>query len=268
MNVTNEDLAWRGTEAYAGAALAAKPTIEEINGAQVLVNPDGSARVLEELMLKPVRQSGWTILRDIDSFKRFTAAKAKEGSEVHVKAEGEVSARLIINADGWADFGAVYQPVFTQSFKDWTEKDGEKFGQEDFAAFIEKHIDDIHGGDGMPTSADLLSFCSAIEDKRQVSFKRSVSTQDGRVNLVYEDKVSDAQEKKLSLFREFKVALRPRMDSATSYAITAALRFRIRDGEITFWYELKGIEELLEQDRKTIKTELETTGVPVYLADI
>ena len=129
-------------------------------------------------------------------------------------------------------------------------------------------VQDIHPGENLPSASDLLTFCSAIEDKRTVTFKKSVSLQDGRVELTYAEKTSDAAEQKMQLFREFQIALRPYLDRDATYAVRAALRFRIRDGAISFWYELKGLEAVREQIRSDIRKELEASGLPVYLADI
>ena len=256
------------TEAQAVAMLTAKPEIVDINGAKVLINPNGESKILLDLMEKPLRMKGFPMLRDIDSFVRYAKAKAEAGSEIFLSADGCIGAKLYIDAAGFRQFGALYRPVETKSFEDWIAKSGQKATQEEFATFIERHIDDIHSGEGMPTAADLLTFCSTIEDKRQVTFKKSVSLQDGRVELVFAEKTSDAQEQKLKLFREFQLALRPYQDDQTAYAVTAALRFRIHDGQITFWYELKGLEAILEKIRAEIKTKLEASGLPVYLADV
>lgn len=255
------------TEAQAGAMLAAKPEIKDVNGACVLVTPDGQFKIIESLMTKPVRKTGFVAMRHIESFINFAKNHKTDGSEIRVSAEGDVGAMLILDADGFSEWGATYAPVLSQSFKDWTSRSGIKLGQEEFALFLEQHIDDIHSTEGMPSAGDLLTFCSAIEDKRQVTFKKSVSLQDGRVDLVFSEKASDAQEQRLNLFREFQLALRPFLDRKSTYAVTASLRFRIRDGEITFWYELKGLEAITEKIRSEIKTELEASGLPVYMAN-
>lgn len=256
------------TEAQAGAMLAAKPEIIERDGVPIFVTPNGQMEIVEPLLTKPVRNKGFVSLRDIGSFLSYADAKKEAGSEILLQAEGDIEAKLLINADTFRDFGALYVPVMSTSFKDWMGHDQERMDQEEFALFVERHIDDIHSEDGMPSAGDLLTFCSSIEDNRQVNFKKSVSLQDGRVELVYTEKSSDTQEQRLKLFRQFKLALRPYMDHGGYYPITANLKFRIRDGQITFWYELKELETLREQIRNDIRSELTASNLPVYLADL
>lgn len=256
------------TEAQAGAMLAAKPEIIDIDGVKVFVTPEGMYRVMDELLKAPIRKTGFQSLRDLKSFLAFAKAKTLNAAEIFLTAEGAIQARLTLDADTFGQYGAFYNPVPSQSFRDWTKADGEKMDQTEFALFIERHIDDIHPGENLPSAGDLLTFCSAIEDKRTVTFKKSVSLQDGRVELTYAEKTSDAAEQKMQLFREFQIALRPYLDRDATYAVRAALRFRIRDGAISFWYELKGLEAVREQIRSDIRKELEASGLPVYLADI
>ena len=46
--------------------------------------------------------------------------------------------------------------------------------QAEFALFIERHIDDIHPAEGMPSATDIFTFCSTVEDAKRVEFKKSV----------------------------------------------------------------------------------------------
>lgn len=266
MNALNQDFS---TEAQAIAAITARSELVQLGEIPVLVNPDGCYRIIEPLLKKPLRNTGYNVtLRHADSFKAFTKAHAVEGSEIMFSANGEIKARLDIDAATFREYGALYVPAKTQSFKDWLEVNCTKMDQAEFALFIERHIDDIHPAEGMPSATDILTFCSTVEDAKRVEFKKSVSLQDGRVELIYAEKTDEAREQKLALFREFSLALRPFLDRDQAYAITASLRFRIKDGQIVFWYELKGIEALMEKLRADIKTDLEATGLPVYLADI
>lgn len=258
------------TEAQAGAMLAAKPEIVEVDGVRLLVTPDGGCKVIKDLLKSPIRPEGFVVLRDMPSILAYAAAKASKeaGAEIRLQATGDIKAQLIVDAATFGQYGAFYVPVPSQSYLDWTEKDGCQMDQASFALFIERHIDDIHAAEKMPSASDLLTFCSAIEDSRRITFKKSVSLQDGRVELVYAEKASDAQEQKMQLFREFQIALRPYLDRDSAYAVTASLRYRIRDGQITFWYELKGLEAVREKIRADIRMELEGSHLPVYLADI
>lgn len=257
------------TEAQAIAAIAAGPDVIEVDGLPLLVTPDGKCEVVQELLKKPVRKVGFDVrLRHITSFIDFTKSHAVEGTEIMLGATGDIAARAVIDAATFREYGAIYVPAQTQSFKDWLQMNGDKMDQAEFALFIERHIDDIHPAEGMPSATDILTFCSTVEDAKRVEFKKSVSLQDGRVELIYAEKSDEAREQKLALFREFSLALRPFLDRDQAYAITASLRFRIKDGQIVFWYELKGIEALMEKLRADIKTDLEATGLPVYLADI
>ena len=262
------------TEAQAVAELTARPEIinsDRIERAPVIVMPNGSYRIIEEMLEKPLRRTGYITIRNLEDFITYTTLCEKDisCSEILISAEGPIEARLDINADGFRDFGARYKPVFTKSFDDWVNANETSMSQEGFALFIEKHIDDIHPAEGMPSAAELLTFCSTVEDSKRVDFKKSVSLQDGRVELIYQKRSDDAREQRLSLFRQFSLALRPFVDRERTYAVTASLRFRIRDGQITFWYELKALDELMEKLRSDIRQEmLSRMGVPVYLADL
>jgi uncharacterized protein YfdQ (DUF2303 family) len=82
------------------------------------------------------------------------------------------------------------------------------------------------------------------------------------VTFVQDD---DAQTlEKMKIFDRFSIGI-PVFWGGDAYQIDARLRYRVRDGKLTFWYELIRPDRTLEAATRTVIENIKTeTGTPLF----
>lgn len=163
------------------------------------------------------------------------------------------------------DFQFKFRGRFTVSARDWLKFDEFMFPQEKFALFLEKHIDDIACVDGQVTQMELYNFVTTLEDSKSDRFSRKVNIQNGDISVSLERESDDGTKQRLKLFKSFAIHLQL-FEGFPTYQVNAALRFRVSDGQVRFWYDLEGLEGIFNASRDWAVNELkEKTGLPVYI---
>lgn len=167
------------------------------------------------------------------------------------------------------DFTIGWDANYTIKARDWLQHDEADFSQESFALFLDKHINDIRCVDSelqksFPTQMELFNFVSTLQDSKSDRFTRKVNIQNGDVTVSLERESDDGTKQQLKLFERFPLVLQI-YEGFPTYQVTAKLRFRIRDGHVTFWYDIEGLEEMFIAARTWAVEELKKTGIPVYI---
>ena len=68
----------------------------------------------------------------------------------------------------------------------------------------------------------------------------------------------------MKLFEKIAIGI-PVFWNGDAYQITARLRYRVKEGRLTFWYELIRHDKVLEDATKTLINKIQdATGVPLY----
>lgn len=219
---------------------------------RVAVPPGWSIDTFDEesLLAAPRRKRGLVRLTETGSFIDYVKRHGSlDTCTVWCKADyakGQIAFQAIINDHGeepgqahWRDHRALYEPEFSQEWKTWTANNGkgQPFTQFEFANFIEVNNKDIAATEGMPTGAQMLEMALNMEANQDVRFKSAIRLQNGGVDLNYVSN-DDAQTiTRMKLFERFSIGI-PVFVNDEPYRIDARLRYRVRDGKLTFWYEL------------------------------
>lgn len=274
------------TEAQAVADLVQKPFVEDVRGIPVIFTPLGNgqwnASLQESLLAAPLRKKGEIHIHDVDS---FIAVTKKQGSLTNSNiyldvdyARSKITATAVFNDHGddenagWRDHKAVFNPRITEEWKLWTDKSGQAFGQVDFAKFLESNLSDIASpaGSKLPTSSDILTFVTKLEETRKVKYGSGVNLQNGMVQIEFTEEGDNATKGKLELFREFSLGISP-FFGGDAYEVKAFLRYRIdrNTGGIVFYYELQRADKTLEAAAKEVIEKIKNeTGLPVIFGSV
>ncbi len=267
------------TEAEAIASIARKPFIDTTFKTPIIFTPkaDGSwsFEEREALLESPVRKTGSTKMHDVES---FIAMCKRHGSlanaMVYINADyirNKIEAVCVFNdlgdeltATGWGDHRCYFEPTQTAEWKRWLENNNKKFNQTEIANFFEQNIGDFAGAENKPTGSDILTFVSNMQETRTVKYGSAVNLQNGMVQIEYVEDNEKAQKGKIEIFKEFSLGISP-FFNGSPYQIDAFLRYRINreNGQLTFWYELKKPEKILEAASDEIIKKIQTeTGLP------
>lgn len=167
------------------------------------------------------------------------------------------------------DFIFRFDGLFTKHTRDWLARDEYEMDQNVFALFIDKHLDDIRCREEdrklYPSQIELFNFVTTLQDSKNDRFSRKVNIQNGDVSVSLERESDDGTKQQLKLFERFPIVLQI-YEGFPEYQVEAKLRFRIRDGQVYFFYDIQGLEEMFIAARNWAVNELkEKTGLPVYI---
>lgn len=259
-----------------------EPRIEMIDGRPIIIKDDrGCYENLESFLKKPTRIRLNETLKNFNSFVEVCATRlGKEDAAIYTRTldrdkyndfRFEAIAKDCRNDNPeWRDdFVYRFDGLFTKHTRDWLKFDEEGMDQSDFALFIDKHLNDIRCREEdrklYPTQMELYNFVSTLQDSKSDRFSRKVNIQNGDVSVSLERESDDGTKQQLKLFERFPIVLQI-YEGFPEFQVEAKLRFRIRDGQVYFFYDIQGLEEMFIAARDWAVNELkEKTGLPVYI---
>jgi uncharacterized protein YfdQ (DUF2303 family) len=260
-----------------------KPTaVAERDNISVIAMPAGwtvKSEDFEHLLPAPRRKKATVSMSDTESFVGYVSAhKIDQLSTIYCSADyiqGNVTFTAVLKdhsaqPDGqqWRDHQARYHPEKSVEWIRWIGNNSKHLNQTQFAAFVEDNLEDIAAVEGMPTRGELLQMVLNFEATQDSRFKQHARLQSGGIELNYINKDDEQTIQKMRMFEKISIGI-PVFDGDTdNYRLDARLRYRVREGTLTFWYELIRPDKVLEAAAKqmidTIKT---STGIPFYFGD-
>ncbi|MCL2829381.1 MAG: YfdQ family protein [Betaproteobacteria bacterium] len=232
----------------------------------------------EKLDLLPRRKKAAVTLDDTDGFIDYIK---RHGSINNCTlwcqadfSEGKIRFLSILNDHGedstepdWRDHTAAFSPRFSEEWKTWTGMHKKTFRQAEFAEFIEQNLPDIAGKEGFPSGAQMLEMAINFEANQDMRFKSSMRLQSGAVQFNFVQSDDNQTIAKMQMFERFAIGI-PVFLNGDAYLIDARLRYRVREGVLTFWYELIRPDKTLEATtRDMIKIIREKTGNPFFFGN-
>lgn len=234
---------------------------------------------LEKHLPHPLRQRGTVILHDADSFVDYVNIHAERNqTSVWMNADFAKLAicfTAVLNDHtpstihptvqaGWRDFTAKFSPVKTEEWGRWVGQDRQKMSQTDFANFIEDNLRDIASIEGMPNGSQILEMALNFEATNDKKFKSATRLQSGGISMEYIDKEDSATLARMSVFDRFALGIRPYL-GGDAYRLDARLKYNIREGKLTLWYELIRPDKLIEDAALAISQHIrQQTGLTFY----
>jgi uncharacterized protein YfdQ (DUF2303 family) len=136
--------------------------------------------------------------------------------------------------------------------------------QERFAAFLEDNMVDIAHVENMPSGADMLRMALEFEANSNKKFRSKTNLQSGGFSIEFIDEENHDTRSTMKVFERFTIGIPIFGRSSNAYPIEARLKYREKDGKLTFWYELIRPDRVFDA---AVTDELnavrERTGVPV-----
>ncbi len=230
------------------------------------------------LLAQPRRKIAKVKLHDAESFIDYVKRHGSlTDSTVWCVADylaGKVNFLAILNDHGedeskaaWQDHRATFAPKFSEEWMRWIGKHKQPFSQAEFASFIEDNLKDIASVEGQPTGAQMLEMALTFEANQDMRFKSAIRLQSGGVQMqfVQDDDAQTLQ--KMQVFDRFSIGF-PVFWNGDAYRIDARLRYRVRDGKLTFWFELIRQDKVLEAATQTLIAQIrEKTGNPFFFGE-
>ncbi|MGT2507887.1 DUF2303 family protein [Cupriavidus basilensis] len=234
----------------------------------------------EKALAAPLRKRATVRLHDADSFIDYIKRHGSlTDSTIWGKADyqaGKVEFIGIINDHGedearpqWRDHTARFSPEFSEEWRRWFGGNRKTVGQSEFAAFIEENLKDIVSpeGSGLPSGAHMLEMALSFEANQDMRFKSAIRLTNGGVQMSFTQDDDNQTLAKMQMFERFAIGI-PVFWNGDPYRIDARLRYRVREGKLTFWYELIRQDKTLEAATTSlIATIREKTGTPFFFGE-
>lgn len=221
----------------------------------------------EELQPAPRRKVAAVRLEDTGSMIRYLQLHRSGGTTLWVSSDyplGKLEISAILNDHGgseygqdWRDHRAYYGPAFSEEWKQWKSNEKRPMGQAEFASFLEDNLADIVGGDQLPSGADMLKMAIDFEAKQDLRFKSAIRLQSGGVDLAFVDQEDSGTLEKMKLFDRFAIGIAVFWGDA-AYRIEARLRYRVKEGKLSFWYQLIRADKVIEAAALAIVEKIST----------
>lgn len=219
-------------------------------------------------------------IEDLESLIAFVDRHADSSSEIYASKQNTTITAIIDGAAatpaktdvdyqvrfGREAFRGVYNLQTTQPWKDWLHVSGQLYEQQEFAEFIEDHVDDIVA----PAAGDVLEIAQSLQASSGVEFSSSQRLDSGQTRIGYAEtiKAKAGQKGELVIPKELTLALQPfegvtvLNGKQTKVAITARFRYRLRDGQLRLGVKLLNTERVLDLLWGQIVDELRSRVAP------
>jgi uncharacterized protein YfdQ (DUF2303 family) len=185
----------------------------------------------------------------------------------HAEAESKVP--------GWGRHRANYKLELTPEWQAWNGISGRPQPQAVFAEFVEENLPDIVE----PDAATVLEVARNLSGNRKVKFGSARNLSNGDVALQWIEETEAGagpnQETKVPSELKLKLPVFRGAERATTFEVKAFLRYRIKDGALSFEVKLhrpeKAIDLAFDEVVAALRSELSTaevSDVPVYLGAV
>ncbi len=241
---------------------------------QVLIIPKGMEarsmdRLLEPYRLHPRRKQGVAELTNINAviqhFERFHS----EESVVFVDDNPDApEIRVVYNYTapgdgeaGFGDYGTRYRFPLSDEWKAWTAVSGETLSQQEFAEFLETHLEDIMEGDESmetvkvwadrvklelagPAKLMEISKGLTVNIGRQIADHRNLQT--GEAQITFAEQHSNEKGDQLRVPGAFAIRL-PVFKGENPYAAPVRLRYRVHGSSIVWSMAIHKVDRIFRQ---------------------
>lgn len=239
--------------------------------AEVLIVPNGMTvhpvkQYLDAYRDKPERKQGTAHLGDQASFVAHANRFKSEHSAVFAqRSPPSLTSVLDYHQAGKGDpaFGkhrGVYSFPLSDQWNAWKQAEGNKFGQREFALFIENNLFDVAEpasafdpakdfaarlGCQFATGAKLLELSRGLAVNVEQQVASAVNLGSGEGQIVFKETHADSTGAPIRVPGAFLIAI-PVFKSGALYQIPVRLRYRAHQGQITWSLELFGIDRIFD----------------------
>lgn len=229
---------------------------------------------LEALLPNPRKTSAVAQFNNTDSFLKYVARHATEGSVVWCNFDPQafsLSFTAVIDEHekglaGWRAHKASFTPAFSAEWKAWKSKNASSMAQAAFAEWIQEHDDDIATANGLPTSLQMLEMATNFVMNEERSLKSAIKLQSGGVRMTYIADADTGTTEDMKVFERFALGI-PVFHGGTAWSLGARLKYRNNAGKVSFHYELIRPDRVHEGAAKELIEQVSAglAGVPMLM---
>lgn len=220
---------------------------------QFITVPAGTeVRDLEALLPAPTRIRNTPVFSEPESFHRYFNQFKDATSRIHA-SEARESVFGIIDASHkdmpqWESHTPQLKLTPTPEWTTWLQFNRKAMGQQEFAEFIEERAGEISS----PSSEDLQQVALTLKVRNNVTFDSKIKLENGSASFTYSEDIKGVTERNdLEIPTKFVIQLAAFKGTAP-FNLECLLRWRFKDGSVTFHYVIQKWEKAKEQAFKDV----------------
>lgn len=240
--------------------------------------------LIDEHKRKPERRSGTASVDTLLSFIELTNRHKDAGSVLFGKTVFPApKLTAILNyheTDGTARYGdhrIEYAFPLTEEFKSWVDTNAKPMDQQTFAGYLEEHAAELASPsdaernlyqpqfkETFATPTELLTLSRELEVYVSAKVKQGTRLQTGERVVEFSEQHENSKGEPIIVPGIFMVSVRAFVDG-DAVRIPARLRYRIKGGEIVWFYQLFRWQEFLrEQVQYDLRDAATKTALPYF----
>lgn len=232
----------------------------EVSGTPMAFVPNNyELKMLDDHRERPLRTSAGINHHTTKSFCDYYNRFSNNTSAIFLDNEsGEFSAILDYHepdTPNWLRHKSIFKPKMTVEWGQWKANDKKQMCQEDFGKFIERNLLEIV----VPANGEMLEIALNLQAHTKVDFSQAKRLDNGQVQISYIESTEGKAgvNGSLKIPTTFAIGLRL-FEGAPAYQIEANFRYRIKDANLTLWYELIRPHKVIEACVTDMRTAIET----------
>lgn len=253
--------------------------LESQNGVPLQIVKDGyQVKEREELLPRPLRREGTTVLLDLPSFNEYFNRFKSDASLIYADTSGFPNTiptfSGVFNANesgpsglaGWADHKCQYQPTFSVEWNRWMKNNKASLTQD---AFLE-HLSDNLPVVIVPAANEVLALVENLRGSVDVRFDKAVNLFNGKMKLHYSEDVkltggnATTKEADMEVPSELICAIAP-FEFGDIYQVRNRIRYRVQNRQLFFSYEVMDAHKILMDAVNSMITKVkEATSQSVF----
>lgn len=248
--------------------------------------PVSLKELVDEQRERPQRKRGSAQIHELGSLIAYAKRHATEHSVVFADLGASPSITVIFDAHAPGDGLPAFQrhraefafPI-SPEFAAWRAASGKGMSQVEFAAFLEANVGDIVHPDtigeenkrelvlrgytaGGQTS--LLSLAENLVIHENSKVRSSADLAAGKAGIIFETEHVDGGGQKVSVPKAFAIVVPPFV-GGEGWEILAFLRYRHREGRITWFFDLQRVDRVLRDAVRDAAAKVaKETGLPLF----
>ncbi|MCP1200091.1 DUF2303 family protein [Notoacmeibacter sp. MSK16QG-6] len=178
---------------------------------------------------------------------------------------------------GFGDHRIHYAFPLSEEWKAWVAANGEAMTQEDFALFLEDHIQELASPDEasmawverdfqgtLATPSKLMELSRGLQVNVNSKVKNEQKLQSGEGSIVFEEEHTGRDGEALKIPSMFLLRIAP-FFMGEETTVPVRLRYRVRAGSIVWFFQLWRPDKIItEEVRRAMAMVEDWTGLPVY----
>ncbi|MDB5988886.1 MAG: hypothetical protein JWQ10_289 [Herbaspirillum sp.] len=209
-----------------------------------VIVPEGyEVHDLEKTLQRPMRKRGTATFNDAASFVDYFKLH-QMASRIYGQVEPPKFIAVMNDnrkdEPGWGDHRAVYNCPLSKEWLEWKKFAGQPRDQIAFSEFIESHTPDIIStANDEPTGAMMLEVATSFKAQKKVNFASGQRLDNGQVDFVFQEEIQGQAGSKghIKVPERFYIGI-PVFEGGAPYRIEAKLRYRLKDGSLSMWFDL------------------------------